>query len=56
MAGKLSPKVALLTTDRLEQLLPNVERSEIPAASHLMHEENALATNETILDFLGRRA
>ena len=50
----LKPRPAGVT-DRLEELLPNVERVRIPSASHLMHEENAPATSEAILDFLGRR-
>jgi pimeloyl-ACP methyl ester carboxylesterase len=41
-------------TDVLEEILPNTERVEIPNASHLMHEENASAFNEAILEFLGR--
>jgi pimeloyl-ACP methyl ester carboxylesterase len=52
--GDLSPPVHVHVTDRLEELLPNVERVEIPAASHLMHEENAPAVNEAIIGFLGR--
>jgi pimeloyl-ACP methyl ester carboxylesterase len=42
-------------TDRLEELLPNTRRVEIPDASHSMHDENALAVNEAILAFLGRQ-
>ena len=54
--GELSPPLFVHLMDRLEELLPNVERVEIPSASHLMHEENAPATAEAILDFLGRRS
>jgi pimeloyl-ACP methyl ester carboxylesterase len=54
VAGELSPPIAIRLTDVLEELLPNVERVEIPTASHLMHEENAPAVNEAILGFLGR--
>jgi pimeloyl-ACP methyl ester carboxylesterase len=43
-------------TDRLQELLPNVERVEIPAASHLMGEDNPGAVNEAILGFLARHA
>ena len=53
--GELSPPIHVHVTDRLEELLPNVERVRIPSASHLMHEENAPATAEAILHFLGRR-
>ena len=54
MTGERSPAVLLRLTDRLEELLPIVERVEIPGASHLMHEENAPAVNEAIVGFLGR--
>ncbi len=54
VTGELSPPMAFRLTDRLEELLPFVERVEIPEASHLMHEENAPAVNEAILGFLGR--
>jgi len=54
VTGELSPPVLLRLTDRLEELLPIVERVEIPGASHGMHEENAVAVNEAIVRFLGR--
>jgi pimeloyl-ACP methyl ester carboxylesterase len=38
--------------DRLEELLPNVERVEIEEASHMMHEDNALAFNQAAEIFL----
>lgn len=38
--------------DRVEELLPNTERVEIPGASHMTHEENADAYNRAVLDFL----
>lgn len=56
MTGARSPAYLLLLTDRLQQLLPDVERVEIAAASHVMHEENADAVNETILGFLASHA
>ncbi|MFF8957892.1 alpha/beta fold hydrolase [Streptomyces sp. NPDC014894] len=40
--------------DRLEELLPDSERILILHASHLMHEENAPALNDAVLDFVGR--
>jgi len=55
VTGQLSPPALLRLTDRLEELLPIVERVEIAGASHLMHEENASAVNEAILGFLERR-
>jgi pimeloyl-ACP methyl ester carboxylesterase len=54
LTGERSPSVLLRLTDRLEELLPIVERVEIPGASHAMHEENASAVNEAIVGFLGR--
>ena len=42
--------------DRLQELLPNVERVAVPNASHFMHEDNALAVNKAILDFLARHS
>jgi pimeloyl-ACP methyl ester carboxylesterase len=54
VTGERSPAVFLRLTDRLEELLPIVERVEIPAASHLMHEENASAVNEVIVEFFER--
>lgn len=56
MTGERSPAYPLRLTDRLAQLLPNVERVEIAGASHLMHEGNAGAVNEAILGFLARHA
>jgi pimeloyl-ACP methyl ester carboxylesterase len=54
ITGEHSPAFLLRLTDRLEELLPNVERIEISDASHIMHEENAPAVNEAILAFIGR--
>jgi pimeloyl-ACP methyl ester carboxylesterase len=54
VTGEISPRMLLRLTDRLEELLPVVERVEIPHASHGMHEENAAAVNEAIVRFIGR--
>ncbi|MDJ0851967.1 MAG: alpha/beta hydrolase [Myxococcota bacterium] len=54
VTGALSPAFLIRLTDRLEELLPRVERVEIPGASHGMNEENAPATNAAILAFLAR--
>jgi pimeloyl-ACP methyl ester carboxylesterase len=54
ITGERSPAYPLRLTDRLQQLLPNAERVEIPGASHLMHEENAAAFNRASVDFLAR--
>jgi pimeloyl-ACP methyl ester carboxylesterase len=56
MTGERSPAYLPRLTDRLQQLLPNAERVEIPGASHVMSEENPGAVNEAILGFLARHA
>ena len=56
VTGELSPPFAFRLTDRLEELLPIVERVEIRDASHLMHEENAPAVNEAIVGFLEQQS
>ena len=38
--------------DHLEEMLPKVERVEIPGASHMMHEDNATAYNVVVRSFL----
>jgi pimeloyl-ACP methyl ester carboxylesterase len=38
--------------DHLEEMLPKVERVEIPGASHMMHEDNATAYNVAVRSFL----
>ncbi len=48
VTGDRSPAFLLRLTDRLEELLPIVERIEIPDASHAMHEENPPAVNEAV--------
>jgi len=52
VTGDRSPAVLLRLTDRLEELLPVVQRVQIPDASHIMHEENAPAVNAAIGGFL----
>jgi pimeloyl-ACP methyl ester carboxylesterase len=46
-----SPPLFRLLADRLEELLPNVHRAEIPGASHIMHEDNPAAVTGAILGF-----
>lgn len=41
--------------DRLEELLPNVERAEIPGAAPMMHADNPPAYNAAVLDLLDRQ-
>ncbi len=55
VVGEQSPLHLRVLVDRLEELLPDMERVEIPDASHLMHEDNAAAVNEVIVGFLDRR-
>ena len=54
ITGEQSPAGVRIPTNRLGELLPNSECISIPNASHLMHEENPRAVNDSILDFLGR--
>ncbi|GAB5536269.1 MAG: alpha/beta hydrolase [Rubricoccaceae bacterium] len=50
--GEASPRVFHRLVDALEELLPQSERVEIPAASHIMHEDNASAYTVALLAFL----
>jgi pimeloyl-ACP methyl ester carboxylesterase len=56
MTGARSPAYLLRLADRLQELLPNVERVEIAGGSHGMTEQNPDATNAAILGFLARHA
>jgi pimeloyl-ACP methyl ester carboxylesterase len=56
MGGAESPVLFARLLDRLEELLPRVERTVVPGASHAMHEENAAFVNDTIDAFLARHA
>jgi len=47
-----SPAFLHRLSDRLEELLPDVRRMEVPGASHIMHEDNPQAVNEAIAGFL----
>lgn len=52
LRGERSPRLFRLLADRLEELLPNVRRMEVPGASHIMHEDNPQVVNEAIARFL----
>lgn len=52
VTGDSSPLVFHRLIDRLEELLPNSERMNIPNASHIMHEDNSAAYNQAVLSFL----
>jgi pimeloyl-ACP methyl ester carboxylesterase len=54
MQGDRSPKLFHRLQDRLEELLGDVERFEVPGASHIMHEDNPDRANERIVEFLGK--
>jgi len=49
-----SPPLFRLLVDRLEELIPNTERTSIPRASHIMHEDNPEVFNAAVLSFIGR--
>jgi pimeloyl-ACP methyl ester carboxylesterase len=51
VTGEKSPAFLHRLTDRLEQLIPNTERVDIPKASHIMHEDDAAAYNQAVLSF-----
>ena len=52
LTGEKSPILFHRLTDRLEELIPNSKRIDIPNASHIMHEDNAAAYNQAVLSFL----
>lgn len=49
--GERSPGLFRLLAHRLEELLPNARRVEVPGASHIMHEDNPQVVNEAIAGF-----
>ncbi len=55
ICGQSSPRLWHRLTDRLQELLPNTRRIEIPGASHIMHEDNAPAYHAAVLSFLNGR-
>jgi len=52
LGGERSPKLFGLLMDRLQELIPSVERAEIPGASHILHEDNPGAFLEKVAEFL----
>ncbi len=52
VTGEKSPEFFHRLADRLEELIPNTERVDIPNSSHIMHEDNAAAYNHAVLSFL----
>jgi pimeloyl-ACP methyl ester carboxylesterase len=54
ISGQKSPALMRRLTDRLQELVPNVERVDISNASHLMHYEKPSPVNTAVLDFIAR--
>jgi pimeloyl-ACP methyl ester carboxylesterase len=54
VTGEDSAPVLHRITDKLERLMPRVERLDIPNASHLMYEDKSEAFNSAVLAFLAR--
>ena len=52
VTGASSPRAFHRLTDRMEELLPQAERVEVPGASHIMHEDNAPAYNTAVRSFI----
>lgn len=52
VTGEKSPVLFHRLADRLEALIPNTKRVDIPNASHITHEDNATAYNHAVLSFL----
>jgi pimeloyl-ACP methyl ester carboxylesterase len=52
VSGQHSPRLFPRLLDRLEELLPHVERVEIPGASHITHEDNPAVYRQAVLSFL----
>ncbi len=50
--GERSPGLFRLLAERLDELLPNARREEVPGASHIMHEDNPAVVNKAIAGFL----
>ncbi|MCA9839556.1 MAG: alpha/beta hydrolase [Trueperaceae bacterium] len=52
LTGEKSPRVFHHLANCLKDLIPKLERVEIPAASHILHEDNPDAFNSELLRFL----
>lgn len=55
VTGQDSPAFLTRFIDRLERLLPDIRRVTIAGASHFMHEDNAEAFNQEVLEFWARQ-
>ncbi len=56
LTAERSPAVFHRLADGLEELLPNVERAEISAASHILYEDNPDEFAQTLQAFLAQHA
>ncbi|MGH7485380.1 MAG: alpha/beta fold hydrolase [Thermoanaerobaculia bacterium] len=56
MSGALSNVVIRAVTDRLEVLLPNVERLNVKNASHNMFDTDPQTFNAGVMAFLAKHA
>ncbi len=54
ISAQHSPDLLRYLMDGLHKLIPHAERKTIPAASHIMHEDNTPEYNSTVLSFLQR--
>ena len=52
MSGEKSPALWPLIADELAAHLPNSQRLRVPAAGHIIHEDNAPSFNSALLSFL----
>ena len=50
------PKLFHLLLDRLHELLPDATRELITEASHIVHEDNAVAYNSAVLTFIDKQS
>lgn len=54
VTGEKSPAFFHRLTDRLDELIPNTKRADVPNSSHMMHEDNPSAYNQAVLSFVQR--
>jgi pimeloyl-ACP methyl ester carboxylesterase len=54
VTGQSSPALFHYLIDRLQELLPQTERVEIPEAAHIMHEDNPSGYNTAVQGFLAQ--
>lgn len=52
VSGTQSPRLWPMLSDHLDGLLPHARRSEVPQASHIVHEDNPTVFNQQLLGFL----